>query len=76
MARQATVDAEELNPQLLNQCGEGKHPAPDDVQVPEPRPDLGPQLVEAAKGDDAEKVVSVLGQGAPVDFTVRGSGRR
>ena len=34
-----------------------------------PRPDLGPQqLVEAAKGDDAEKVVSLLGQGAPVDL--------
>ena len=44
------------------------------MQVRGSRPDLGPQLVEAAKGDDAKKVVSLLGQGAPVDFKVRGSG--
>ena len=57
---------------------EGKDPAPDDApddaQGPEPRPELGLPLVEAAKKDDAERVVSLLGQGAPVDFRVRGSG--
>ena len=35
------------------------------AQVPKPRPDLGPQLVEAVVGDDAEKVMSLLDQGAP-----------
>ena len=41
------------------------------AQVPDPRPDLGPQLLEAAKRDDAEEFVSLLDQGAPVDFKVR-----
>ena len=41
------------------------------AQVPEPRLNLGPQLVKAAMEDDAEKVGSLLDQGAPVDFGVR-----
>ena len=44
------------------------------MQVRGSRPDLGPQLIDAAQGDDAGKVVSMLGQGAPVDFKVNGSG--
>ena len=68
------VNAEELNRQLLNSWGEGKDPVPDDVQVPEPRPELGPQLLKAVAGNDAEKVGSLLDQGAPVDFKVRDSG--